>query len=565
MINGVGVRVDLLAEVERRRNGEGAGGPQGRDLGFAGARGFLVFLLASLTLVSALTTAVLTMPPPARPGTLLGTVQAGLRETLREALVSSALVSSASALVAEIHREPEPGGKLPGPPQDRSVAGRNDAATSEATIRSSLQAGAGVALVDRDGRFEAAPGVDSLDELPEARILQARPLVDWLEDTARDAALGLVVGPGIEGELRAGSLAGVAWQDRLAAYARVHGFHYEVGPELIEVSRAATARRVDPDPEETTSDPKASDEGAKSEETPLLHRVVGVEHAEAAELVSILRAALKGTGMIVAADPSGNALVVSGRGSSLERGLALIAELDRPRRRVLLETKMVEVVGSAASELGIEWRIDGDLGALVRLPAADAPREAAALVLGNAGSNTIEARLGILESSGRARVVSRPRIVMLEGKPAIIESARILRVRLPGRGAVVGDEVVEVDSGGGRATEEIPVGVRLEVTPRVASDGTVTLRILAKSSSLGPPLPPDDIPEELSRMVQAEVTVADGETAVLGGLLRDGRTKAATGVPFLRDMPGIGPLFGKRSELRESEELLVLVTPRVLS
>ena len=113
---------------------------------------------------------------------------------------------------------------------------------------------------------------------------------------------------------------------------------------------------------------------------------------------------------------------------------------------------------------------------------------------------------------------------MLEGSPATIESVRILRIRLPSSGTVVGDEVVAV-AVERRATEDIPVGVRLEVTPAIRGGGRVLLRIKAKSSSLGAPLPPDDIPEELSRMVDAEVLVASGETAVLGGLTREAGTE----------------------------------------
>src|SRR6185503_21157974 len=112
--------------------------------------------------------------------------------------------------------------------------------------------------------------------------------------------------------------------------------------------------------------------------------------------------------------------------------------------------------------------------------------------------------------------------------------------------------------------EEIPVGVTLKVEPSMQGDGRIVLRIRAKSSTLGPPQPPDDIPEELSRMVDAEVAVADGETAVLGGLLREGTDRSGAGVPYLRSVPVLGLLFGKRLHRDEGEELVVLVTPRLI-
>ena len=121
-------------------------------------------------------------------------------------------------------------------------------------------------------------------------------------------------------------------------------------------------------------------------------------------------------------------------------------------------------------------------------------------------------------------------VEMIEGSPATIESVRILRIRLPSNGTVVGDEVTPGPSSG-RATEDIPVGVRLEVTPAIRGGTRVLLRIRAKSSNLGAPLPPDDIPEELSRMVDAEILVENGETAVLGGLQRESGQDSGAGLP----------------------------------
>ena len=72
------------------------------------------------------------------------------------------------------------------------------------------------------------------------------------------------------------------------------------------------------------------------------------------------------------------------------------------------------------------------------------------------------------------------------------------------------------------------------------------------------------IPEELSRMVDAEVLVGDGETAVLGGLQREAGEDGNAGVPGLRRAPLFGGLFGKKSKVGAEEELLVFVTPRVL-
>ena len=278
----------------------------------------------------------------------------------------------------------------------------------------------------------------------------------------------------------------------------------------------------------------------------------------------MLGAAARIDASTVSADHGNNALILTGGRPAVARLESIAEQLDTPRRSFLLEVQIIEISRNVRRELGVQWSVDGDLGAIVDFPAADAPREGSGLIVATDGSHSVRARISALEADGRVRVISRPRVVTVEGRPASIESVRILRVRFPDSGTVVGD----VDAGGGtragRAVEEIPVGVSLKVEPALQGQGEIVLRIVAKSSTLGPPQPPDGIPEELSRMVDAEVIVADGETAVLGGLRREGRNRSGAGVPVLRAVPLLGRLFGKRVHENEGEELVVMVTPHLL-
>jgi general secretion pathway protein D len=293
--------------------------------------------------------------------------------------------------------------------------------------------------------------------------------------------------------------------------------------------------------------------------------VVRLANARAKDLLAALEKPLAGRGVGAGVDAATNTVVFAGPASAVGEAVRLARALDLPRRRFLLEAHIVELSRSARNEMGIQWTLESnDIGGIVDLPAADAPGEGAGVLVATSGSHSLRARLSALESSGRIRVVSRPRVVVLEGKAASIEAVRILRVRLPDRGAVVSDSDSGVTLDSGRAFEEIPVGVTLSVEPSLQGDGNVVLRIVAKSSTLGPPQPPDDIPEELSRRVEAEVAVADGHTAVLGGLLREGHARSGTGVPVLRSLPLLGALFGKKSRNRDVEELIVLVTPHLV-
>lgn len=461
----------------------------------------------------------------------------------------------------------------------------------------------GVAAVAGDAADADAGALDVRGIAPRtsAPALKTRPLSAWLGDIAREAGRDLVLSPDLRGDLTASESAKLDWKTRLEAYARVAGFEFTLGEGLIEAwrdgdsaggarpwrGRASSREAAAVDVVATSSTPPSTLAGAvpfpadvngtaaaasvgsvvaAAEPPPPVPetRVLRLAHAPAKETAAVLGRSGDALDVTVAADAASNSVVVSGVEPGLGRMLRVLGELDRPRRRIHLEAKIIEVTRSARLDLGVEWKLTGtEVGGDVKFPPNVSDAGSAALVIATHGAAALDARISALEADGKLHVVSRPSVEMMEGSPATIESVRILRIRLPSNGTVVGDEVVSSPSGG-RATEDIPVGVRLEVTPAIRGGTRVLLRIRAKSSNLGAPLPPDDIPEELSRMVDAEVLVGNGETAILGGLQREAGQNADAGVPVLRKVPGLGRLFGKKSNVGAEEELLVLVTPRVL-
>ncbi len=421
-----------------------------------------------------------------------------------------------------------------------------------------------------------------------------KPLDEWLAGVAAQAGRGVVIDPRVSGEVSA-VLDNVDWRLGLEALARTVGFDFEVGEDLIEVRRTSPSShaghpgssvglsvdapgavraepeaglRPGPKPGPRTGpspSPRTGPEaGHDSRDDDTAMRILALSSGRSRELAESLQATVRGFNVTADADPVAGAVVLTGPSGGVELAAALFQELDVPRRPVRLEAEIVEISRSAREELGIQWHADGRFGAQVDLPAADAPGESAALLFATAGSRAVSARLAALESAGRVRIISRPRVVVLEGRAARIESVRVLRIRLPDRTSLLEGEAGLSVGGNSRAVEEIPVGVSMHVSPQILAGGRVLLEIEAESSTLGPPQPPDGIPEEFSRLVEAELVVASGETAVLGGLLRRGSTRSGTGVPGLRSIPVLGHLFGKRSTERETEELLVLVTPTII-
>ena len=160
--------------------------------------------------------------------------------------------------------------------------------------------------------------------------------------------------------------------------------------------------------------------------------------------------------------------------------------------------------------------------------------------------------------------MSRPSVVTLNNVASTIRSERILRILLPAS-TNIATGTGSSAAGSAVATEKVPVGIILTVTPQVSSDGYVLMNINVKSSTLGAQSQGSVIPDELNREAVANVLVKDGETIVLGGILKDTSQDSESGVPYLKDVPVLGWLFKNQRVQKDFEELMVFITPRLTS
>jgi type IV pilus assembly protein PilQ len=281
-------------------------------------------------------------------------------------------------------------------------------------------------------------------------------------------------------------------------------------------------------------------------------------------------------------DDRSNTIMIRDIQKSVDDVSILVGRLDSRTPQVLIESNLVETTPSFSRALGMELdailndgRVVGSSRFLAGAPfsgsAAAAvpvlPIPASGFRFGYFGNN-VRAVLSAAENEGQIKIISRPSVVTLNNIPSTIKSERILRIVLPsstniasGSGAAAGTAV---------ATEKVPVGINLTVIPQVSSDGFVLLNIKVKSSSLassptvssGTSVVPFD---ELNREAEANVLVRDGETIVIGGILKDSDINSQSGVPYLKDIPVLGWLFKNWRFQKDFEELVVFITPRIAS
>lgn len=305
---------------------------------------------------------------------------------------------------------------------------------------------------------------------------------------------------------------------------------------------------------------------------------------------------LRGSVMV---DEFTNTLVVRDLSEGVQNARDLVRRLDVQIPQVLIESSIVEATTTFARDLGVQWgyrasvgpqtgnttglNFPGSIGLggaalgqgtgglpfIADFPAAGnfnaGSGSALDLALGSLdGSQALNVRLTALEEEGKARVISRPRVVTLNNIAATIKSLTVIRVRLPSTGTVINTGAGGAAGGSQTGTEKIETGIILVVTPQVSSDGFVLLDMFAKSSQADFSQTVDNIPTEITREATSHVLVRDGQTVVLGGIYRDVLASKMSGVPFLNRIPGLNWLFKNQGNSTRREDLLVFLTPRIL-
>ncbi|HZD40754.1 MAG TPA: hypothetical protein VE131_08545, partial [Terriglobales bacterium] len=274
-----------------------------------------------------------------------------------------------------------------------------------------------------------------------------------------------------------------------------------------------------------------------------------------------------------------NTMIVRDIQSVVDDINTLVSKLDTRTAQVLIESNLVETTPSFSRSLGMEidlvtsraiassrFLAGNPYAGSANTVAPPFPVPTTGFKFGYIPAN-VNAFLTAAENEGNVKIISRPSVVTLNNVPSTIKSERILRIALPsstniasGSGAAAGTAV---------ATEKIPVGIELSVKPQVSSDGFILMNIKVKSSSIAnsPTVSGGTagvIPfDELNREAEANVLVRDGETIVIGGILKDTGQESESGVPYLKDLPVLGWLFKSHTWQKDFEELVVFITPRI--
>ncbi|MGI9500247.1 MAG: type II secretion system secretin GspD [Geminicoccaceae bacterium] len=264
----------------------------------------------------------------------------------------------------------------------------------------------------------------------------------------------------------------------------------------------------------------------------------------------------------IVADETNNALLIRATAKEYRKIEAALSELDRQPLQVLLEATIAEVTLKDELSYGVQWFLGSDESSVTLSEFADGA--VGQLFPGFSGllsRGDVRVVLNALDSVSEVNVVSSPQILVLDNQTAQLE---------------VGDEVPIVtqqaegietsDARIVNTVEQRQTGVILNVTPRVNANGLVVLDIQQEVSDVVRTTTSGiDSPTIAQRRIGTSVAVSSDQTIVLGGLIQDDVEEINSGVPLLKDIPLLGSLFSATTEITSRTELLVLITPKVLT
>jgi type IV pilus assembly protein PilQ len=281
----------------------------------------------------------------------------------------------------------------------------------------------------------------------------------------------------------------------------------------------------------------------------------------------------------VISEPRTNQLFVTDIPAKLEQVQQLISKLDVPVRQVMIEARIVEADDTFGKSLGV--RLGGgsrqnpaDGGGVnfgstysavssnagpnltsapfVNLPATPGSGAAASFALSLFNTNAtrfLSLELSALESDGKGRIVSSPRVVTADQVKALIEQG----TEFPYQTAT---------SSGATSIAFRKANLKLEVTPQITPEGNIILDLDVNKDSRGETTQAGIAIN--TKHIQTQVLVENGGTVVIGGIFEQIERDDVSKVPVLGDLPGLGNLFKTRSRIANKSELLVFITPRVI-
>jgi len=370
------------------------------------------------------------------------------------------------------------------------------------------------------------------------------------------------------------SLRNVTWQDALRTILRSNGLDSADEGGILRVDDAAKLHAEALDRE--TSRAK------QLELVPLETAIIKLNYANAGELTAALQSAVSRRGQIQV-DKRTNSLIVTDLPTNIETVTKMAGALDSTTPQIEITAKLVDVDTEALRGFGIEWNlapadpefwtgVDDPLNPGEKILPGGGPIHNDDYTVNGAGEHntpisdpatrltfgvfkdwaSIEAQLQVLEQSRKANIISNPRVTTVDNREAKI----LVGQKIP---------LIVQDVAGNPVSQLQTIGIQLKVTPHLTQDKKIVLDLHPEVSDLSTQSTVQGGVIINTSEADTRVMVDDGQTAVIGGLIRTNDSHVRRGIPLLKDIPLLGVLFRSDNTIKQNRELIIFVTPRIVS
>jgi type IV pilus assembly protein PilQ len=386
----------------------------------------------------------------------------------------------------------------------------------------------------------------TLSNQPMTIDVQGADIKTVLRSISEFSGVNIVAGADVEGPVVI-HLKNVPWKEALDTILKSQGYGWRDDYGIIRV--APIDQLQEDEVKAVTVDRK------KEELQSLVADVVKLNYLNAEEVKKAMNKMVTGRGA-VEAEKGTNTVIVTDVPTRAKRIVELIKQMDQRLSQVEIVAKMVDVDHEATRELGVNWAaMNLNFGGQAIGDVVTGERVLDPFSTVRVGTvqswGDLSVVLDALEKDNKANIISNPRITTADN-----QEARIM----------VGKEIplIVSDEAGNAITELKKIGVILRCTPHVNTDGTITMDLHPELSDLSSQATVQGGVIITLQEADTRVVVRDGETAVIGGLISESDTRVRNGVPVLKDMPLLGPLFRYQSETKKKRELIIFVTPKLV-
>lgn len=450
-------------------------------------------------------------------------------------------------------------------------------------------------VVDRPSLFNKAK-LDAQRPLPNTKIslrMHNAEVVAVIQALARAAGQSIVVSPGVAGTLNV-NIVERPWDEVFRGILAANKLTYSFDGNTIRVMASADLQgEVDLAGIKRKAQ---AEQMAMLKEEPLVTSIASVRFSDAKNLQKTIEKSLSKDkdGKVIGAvdvDEHTNSLIIQAIEADSLKIERVLAKLDAPRSQIKLKAHIVETTKEVARDLGILWggnyagsvrsgnklglsggsSLDGTtstsvlgFGATgtplgVNLPAATVTGTgtgaALGMTFGKIGGNILEAQLQALAKDNKLNIISSPSIATMDNQKAYTESGeRVPYQSVTGTGTSATTSVQFQDA-----------VLRLEITPHIIDDNFIKLQVLIQKDEVDNSRAVSGNPYIVKKKTETTLIARNGETVVISGLSKMRNELNTSGIPGVKDVPGLGWLAKSEFKKDTKDEFMIFITPTVLA